>query len=180
MHLRSLALAVAATLLTPAAAHAGALYYVDVSVRKSVVIDTKCPDGSRHFDETSDIWRASGSGRLPGNAGIVALTHQRLTAKADIPASGEPVEDVDRETLSERDRALRRVARYKAGRIVLDLGRFSPVERKVRVRAPGPESSRKIRETVKETREKGERDADGCTPTTIRATEVTGSVQRLR
>jgi hypothetical protein len=145
-----------------------------------VVVDTKCADGSRHFDETSDIWRASGSGRLPGSAGIVALTHERLTAKADIPAAGEPTEDVDRETLSERDRALRRVARFKAGRIVLDLGRFSPVKRKVRLRAPGPDSDARIREPVDETREKGERDANGCTPTTIRATEIKGSVQRLR
>jgi hypothetical protein len=179
MH-RSLIVAVVATLVTPAAAQAGALYYVDVSVRKSVVVDTKCADGSRHFDETSDIWRASGSGRLPGSAGIVALTHERLTAKADFPTSGEPTEDVDRETLSERDRALRRVARFKAGRIVIDLGRFSPVKRKVRVRAPGPESDARVREPVKETRKKGERDAGGCTPTTIRATEVKGSVQRLR
>jgi hypothetical protein len=179
MH-RMLALAVAATLLTPAVAHAGAVYYVDVTVRKSVVVDTKCADGSRHLDEKSQIWRASGSGRLPGGAGIVALTHQRLTAKADIPATGDPVEDVDRETLSERDRALRRVARLKGGRIVLDLGRFSPVKRKVGLRAPGPESRSKIREPSDEKRKKGERDANGCTPTTIRATDITGSVQRFR
>jgi hypothetical protein len=179
MH-RILALAVAAILLTPAVAHAGALYYVDVSVRKSVVIDTKCDDGSRHFDEESDIWRASGSGRLPGKAGIAALTHMLLTAKADLPASGEPVEDVDRKMLSERDRPLSRVARFKSGRIVIDLGRFSPVKRKVSVAAPGPESDVRIREPEKEKRDKGERDANGCLPTTIRATEITGSVQRLR
>ena len=137
------------------------------------MVDTKCADGTRRFDETSDIWRASGSGELPGSAGIVALTHERLTAQAEIPPSGEPTEDVDRKTLSERDRALRRVVRVQAGRIVVDLGRFSPVKRKLRLRAPG-----RIREPVKETREKGERDAGGCIPTTVRATEITGSVQR--
>jgi hypothetical protein len=179
MH-RSLALAVAAVLLLPAVAEAGAHYYVDVSVRKAVVVDRKCPDGSRHFDETSDIWRASGSGRLPGEAGIVALTKERLTATLDLPAGGEPVEAKDTKLLSERDRALRLVARYKAGRIVIDLGRFSPLERKLRVRAPGPDTERDLDETVKEKREKGEADADGCIPTTIRATEITGSVSRLR
>jgi hypothetical protein len=180
MH-RSLALAVAAALLVPATAQAGALYYVDVFVRKSVVIDTKCADGSRHFDEVSNIWRGSGSGRLPGNAGIVAITHERLTAKADIPGDGgDPVEDVDRERLDGGDHALRRIARYKAGRIVLDLARMSPLGRKLRVRPPGPGSSVELDETVKKRRQKGETDANVCTPTTIRATEIGGSVQRLR
>jgi hypothetical protein len=54
------------------------------------------------------------------------------------------------------------------------------VKRKVRVRAPGPQSEARVRKPVKETREKGGRDAGGCTPTTIRATEISGSVQRLR
>lgn len=179
MH-RTIALAVAGLLLAPAAAHAGALYYVDVSVRKSVVVETTCPDGSRHFDETSHIWRGSGSGRLPGSSGIVAITHTRLTAKADFPKDGEPVEDVDRKTLDEADHALRRIARYKAGRIVLDLGRMSPVKRRISVRAPGPESEVRIDKPGKEKRKEGDEDANGCTPTTIRATDITGSVQRLR
>jgi hypothetical protein len=180
MH-RSLLLAVAAALLMPATAQAGALYYVDVSVRKSVVVDTKCPDGSRHFDEVSDIWRSSGSGRLPGTDGIVAITRERLTASLHLPAGGgEPAEEKDTKLLSERDRGLRRVARWKRGRIQLDLGNMSPLERKLRVRPPGPESRVDLDETVKERREKGETDANGCTPTTIRATEIGGSVQRLR
>ena len=176
----TIALAAAAFLAAPAAAHADALYYVDVSVRKSVVVETACPDGSRHFDETSHIWRGSGSGRLPGSAGIVAITHTLLTAKAHFPEDGEPVEDVDREKLDGGDYALRRIARYKAGRIVLDLGRMSPVKRKLRVRAPGPESEVDLDRPGKEKRKQGEKDANGCTPTTIRATDITGSVQRLR
>jgi len=179
MH-RPLALAVAATLLSPAAAHAGARYYVDVTVRKAVVVETRCPDGSRHFDETSNLWRGSGSGRLPGERGALEVTHERLTAQASFPRGGEPTEEVDREHLKTRDYALARIARYAAGRIVLDVGRMSPVERKVRVRAPGPHGRVEIDEPAKEKRKRGATDADGCTPTTIRATEITGSVQRLQ
>jgi hypothetical protein len=179
MH-RSLALAVAAVLLLPASAQAAAHYYVDVKVRKAVVVETKCPDGSRHFDETSDIWRASGSGRIPDEPGIVALTKERLTATLHLPEGGEPEEERDLELLSERDRALRLVARHKGSRIVIDLGRFSPVQRKIRVRTPGPQTRREIHEGGKEKRKKGEPDADGCIPTTIRVTDITGSVERLR
>ena len=178
MH-RPLALAVAATLLTPGVAHAGTTYLVDVTVRKSVIVETRCPDGSRRFEEKSHFWRGSGSGELPGDREIILLTHSKLTGDVTVPAEGEPVEEVERKLLSERDRKFQRVASYAAGKVVLDLGRMSPVKRKVRVRAPGTHGRVEIDEPGKEKRKRGDVDADGCTPTTIRVTDVGGSVQRL-
>jgi hypothetical protein len=175
MH-RSLAPAVAVVLLlTPAAADAATRYYVDVTVRKGVLVETTCPDGSRRASERSTLWSASGSGELPGDAGIVQLLEERLTAQGDFPTGGEPVKSRDLDLLRERDRGFGHVVSLKGNRVVIDLGRFSPVERKLRIR---PGRRKPIEKTIKERVETGEPDADGCTATTIRITDVFGSVQR--
>ena len=83
-----------------------------------------------------DVWRASGSGELPGGRGIIQLLEERLTAKADYPGGRRAGRGASTSTCcASADRDFDYVVRLKAGRVVLDLGRFSPVKRKIKVRA---------------------------------------------
>jgi hypothetical protein len=152
---------------------------LDISVDDSHITETACPDGVTTIVEKTERWRASGSGDLKGSAGIVQITHERITATYRRTGDDLDLLERDVDLLRDRDRGLRAVAKRKGARLVIPLRRFSPRNETLRPRIPKRGHHRRLGLPDRTRRDEQPPDAAGCVPTKIHAKTVHGSLEHF-